>query len=123
MITLREKVKRQKCWHDVTVVLSIMVLVAFAGNSFMDHLFGAFQFVSHSSPQNEVSYRIESGDTLWTLASTMLEPGEDIRNKIITIRKINGLTPNQSLIPGQIVRIPVKSTNDPGFRYAMKERR
>ena len=122
-MTLREKLKRQKRWHDVTIVLSIIVLAAFAGISFMDHLFGAFQFVNHSSSQNEVSYRIESGDTLWTVASTMLEPGEDIRNKIIAIRKINGLTPNQSLIPGQIVIIPVKYRDDVGFRYALKERR
>ena len=123
MITLRGKVKRQKRWHDVTVALSILVLVAFAGISFMDHLFEAFRFVNNASPLNEVSYRIESGDTLWTLASTMLEPGEDIRNKIIAIRKINGLTPNQSLIPGQIVIIPVKYRDDVGFRYALKERR
>jgi len=122
-MTLREKLKRQKRWHDVTIVLSIIVLVAFAGISFMDHLFESFQFVSNASPQHEVSYRIESGDTLWTLASTIVEPGEDIRNKIIAIRKINGMTPNQSLIPGQVVRIPVKHTNDAGYRYALKERR
>lgn len=123
MMTLREKVKRQKRWHDLTIALSILVLAAFAGISCMDHLFVAFRAISDTSPQPEVSYRIESGDTLWTLASTMVEPGEDIRNKIIAIRKINGLTPNQSLIPGQIVRIPVKHADDAGFRYALKEQR
>ena len=61
---------------------------------------------SASSPSITMEHRVQSGDTLWDLASDVTGPGEDIREVVEVIRHINGLT-SSNLTPGQILMIPV----------------
>ena len=52
-----------------------------------------------------VEYVVGAGDTLWAVAGSYLEPGEDVRATISDIRRLTGL--ESSLIyPGQILLIP-----------------
>jgi nucleoid-associated protein YgaU len=60
---------------------------------------------SASSPTITVEHRVQSGDTLWDLASEITGPGEDVREVIEVIRTINELT-TSNLTPGQILLLP-----------------
>lgn len=51
-----------------------------------------------------VTYRVRSGDTLWTIASD-LEIGGDVRGVVSEIREINGLD-GSLIIPGQWLELP-----------------
>ena len=116
----RSKLKRRHLWHDTSIVLSILVIMAFSGVMMKDHMFASFENLLNTNPIQEVSYKIATGDTLWVLASQIVHPDEDVRDKIIAIRKLNGLTPTQSLIPGQIIKIPMKNFDDSGLRYTLR---
>ena len=119
-MTFQSKLKRRHFWHDTSIVLSILVIMAFSGVIMKDHMFASFENLLNTNPIQEVSYKIASGDTLWVLASQIVHPDEDVRDKIIAIRKLNGLTPTQSLIPGQIIKIPMKNLDDSGLRYTLR---
>jgi len=116
-MTLREKLQRQKSWHDMTITLSVAVLIVCSSLMLKDHLFASFETFLAPNQIHEVSYKISAGDTLWLLASKTVQSNEDIRDKIIAIRDLNGMTPTQPLMPGQIVRIPMKRFEDSGMRY------
>ena len=119
-MTCRSKFKRRHLWHNTSIVLSILVILAFSGVMMKDHMFASFENLLNANPIQEVSYKIASGDTLWVLASKVVHPDEDVRDKIIAIRKLNGFTPTQSLIPGQIIKIPMKNLDDSGLRYTLR---
>ena len=119
-MTFQSKLKRRHFWHDTSIVLSILVIMAFSGVIMKDHMFSSFENLLNTNPIQEVSYKIATGDTLWVLASQIVHPDEDVRDKIIAIRKLNGLTPTQSLIPGQIIKIPMKNLDDSGLRYTLR---
>lgn len=120
-MTLRSKLKRQNRWHEYAVILSILVIIGCAGKSVMDHLFVKFDYVYAPRAIHEVTYRITAGDTLWLLASRTMQSNEDIRDKIIAIRTLNGLTPTQSLMPGQIIKIPMVRIIDSDMRYTLRD--
>jgi len=119
-MTCHFKLKRRHLWHDTSIVLSILVIMAFSGVTMKDHMFASFENLLNTNPIQEISYKIATGDTLWVLASQIVHPDEDVRDKIIAIRKMNGLTPTQSLIPGQIIKIPMKNFDDSGLRYTLR---
>jgi len=114
------KFKRRHFLHDTSVVLSILVVVAFAGIVAKDHMFVTLENLLAPKQIHEVSYKIVSGDTLWSLAGITVQPDEDVRDKIIAIRNLNGLTPTQALVPGQIIKIPMKRVDDSGLRYTLR---
>lgn len=116
-MTTRSKIRRQKPWTKATIILSIFILVACLGVSAKDHLFASIEELIYPKSIHEITYRISSGDTLWLLAGKTVQEGEDVRDKVIAIRKMNGLTATQSLIPGQTIRIPMKSSADSVLRY------
>lgn len=62
-------------------------------------------------PQNPMSgwvlYNVESGDTLWNLAKTFLGSW----TKYNIIMSLNNL-PNETIYPGQILKIPLKNPNN-----------
>ncbi len=120
-MTLQAKLQRHKLWHDVTITLSILILIAFVGVNLKDHMFASIGEIFDPKPVQEITYKISSGDTLWILASKTTRADEDVRDKIIAIQKCNGLTPTQALIPGQIIKIPMRQVDDPGMRYTFKD--
>lgn len=59
--------------------------------------------------QTDVKYQliyIESGDTLWSIASKYVPDNEEIRKFIYEIRQLNDIEPSK-LQPGQVLKIPV----------------
>lgn len=60
---------------------------------------------AESPPPPTNGYVVVSGDTLWSIASGQIEPGEDVRVVIADIREASGLT-GSGIYPGQVLRIP-----------------
>jgi LysM repeat protein len=52
-----------------------------------------------------MSYRVQSGDTLWEIAGTMAEPSEDVRSVIGRIKELNDLS-SSSIQQGQVLLLP-----------------
>lgn len=51
--------------------------------------------------------QIEYGDTIWDIAKNNISKGEDIRDYIYEIRKINNLD-TANIYPGKIILVPIK---------------
>ena len=51
------------------------------------------------------TYRVQSGDSLWTIAEAVAAPNEDVRGVVASIRSLNDL--DGSLIhPGDVLVVP-----------------
>ncbi|MEW6723595.1 MAG: LysM peptidoglycan-binding domain-containing protein [Bacillota bacterium] len=48
---------------------------------------------------------VEPGDTLWAIAQRYTSPGQDLRELVWELRRINQL-PDALLHPGQVLRVP-----------------
>ena len=53
------------------------------------------------------SYLVQEGDSLWGIASTIKAPGEDVRDLIIEIRDLNGLSTGNISAGSEIV-LPIR---------------
>ena len=106
--------------HRFNMALCSAVLIILTGNVLFCSLSEELSEIFSPNPPQIISYKVGTGDTLWSIASKAVLPGEDIREKIIVMRRINGLSPNQVLMPGQAVQVPVKRIEDTGFRYTLK---
>jgi hypothetical protein len=53
----------------------------------------------------ESSVVVQQGDTLWSIAATVADSGDDVRAVIADIRELNGLS-DASLVPGQSLVLP-----------------
>lgn len=49
---------------------------------------------------------VEPGDTLWSLAARHGPPGQDPRDLVEELARLNGLGPSHRLKPGQALRLP-----------------
>lgn len=47
------------------------------------------------------------GDTLWSIASDVAAPGEDLREVVAEIQRLNGMS-SASIAAGDVVRVPVR---------------
>ena len=56
-------------------------------------------------PVPAIEYVVAAGDTLWDIAAAHVEPGEDVRPLIASIKAQSGLT-SSALQPGQVLSIP-----------------
>ena len=61
--------------------------------------------VEAGSPQQVDHVTVRSGDTLWEIAATATEPGEDVRATIHRILELNGMT-SSTIRPGQLLVVP-----------------
>lgn len=58
-----------------------------------------------SAPQVE-RHVVAPGETLWQIAATITEPGEDVRDVVGDLVRLNAL-PDSSLLAGQTIVVPV----------------
>ena len=64
-----------------------------------------FSHCSAMPKNNEIeSIVVSTGDTLWSIASEYKKPGEDVREYIYELRKLNNLE-NCIIYPGQKIKI------------------
>ncbi|WP_296914342.1 LysM peptidoglycan-binding domain-containing protein [uncultured Megasphaera sp.] len=62
---------------------------------------------SYQPSQEYVSVAVESGQTVWQLASVVADEDTDVRQVMDSILKENGLTGTSDIRPGQVLRLPV----------------
>ena len=58
-------------------------------------------------PAATASVVVKPGDTLWALAGDVAAPGEDVRDVILEIQRLNGRG-TADLVAGQIIRLPTE---------------
>lgn len=106
--------------HRLSVVLCCLVLSFYTAQVLSG--FCATELRELFSPQASriITYKAASGDTLWSIAAEFTAHSEDVRDKVIAIRKLNGLSPNQVLQPGQTIQVPLTGVQDRDFRYTYK---
>lgn len=64
-----------------------------------------FSHCSAMPKNNEIeSIVVSTGDTLWSIASEYKKPGQDVREYIYELRKLNNLE-NCTIYPGQEIQI------------------
>lgn len=57
--------------------------------------------------QQYVPVRIHAGDTVWNIAATAADGRNDVRDVVDGIIKVNNLSNNDDIYPGQVLKIPV----------------
>ncbi len=80
----------------ITLLLLFMINLCFPTN-----------IVSGTQQAKFITYRVEDGDTLWSVAEKYHFSDKDIRETIYEINKVNQLGKNEYLIVGKIIKIPV----------------
>ena len=63
-----------------------------------------------SASQEYVSVRVEPGQTVWQLASVVVDEDTDVRQVIQSILDENNLTGDRAIQPGQVLRLPVAAS-------------
>jgi LysM repeat protein len=58
------------------------------------------------SPVETIDYDVPSGDSLWSIADSVTEEGEDLRGVVATIRHLNDLS-TVVIRPGDVLELPV----------------
>jgi nucleoid-associated protein YgaU len=84
------------------LVLVLALVTAVAAGSWLGPLFGGGG--GHLRLVGESSVVVQSGDTLWSIASS-LDRGGDVRTLVDEIQELNGLR-DAHLMPGQILLVP-----------------
>jgi LysM repeat protein len=82
-----------------------LVIISTTVAAFVLLLATAVHALSSGDPIPTVDYRVHAGDTLWSIAAEVTEPGQDIRSTIAAIEGINGLD-GAYLQIGQTLSIP-----------------
>ncbi|MUP59019.1 peptidoglycan-binding protein LysM [Veillonellaceae bacterium M2-4] len=67
-------------------------------------------WVSPAKDMTYVTVQVHEGDTLWHYAHVIAVQQEDVRPVVDRIVTINGLQEDESLQPGQMLKIPVLVT-------------
>jgi LysM repeat protein len=82
-----------------------LVIISTTVAAFVLLLATAVHALSSGDPTPTVDYRVHAGDTLWSIATEITEPGHDIRSTIAMIEGLNGLDGGYLQI-GQTLSIP-----------------
>lgn len=93
----------------ITYVFSLLILICSIGILTGNSIFDLRPMEPISDQANQyTTVIIGPGDTLWSVAVSAVNGKEDIRAKVIEIRNFNQLSANQSVHPGQQIKVPLK---------------
>ncbi|MGI6257560.1 MAG: cell division suppressor protein YneA [Anaerovoracaceae bacterium] len=101
---MRKKSHRLKSRIRFTIFITIMIMFAVAG---VNTIIG-LNDVSGQEQQTYVSVTVQSGDTLWSIASKHMPSDMDQRKAVYIIKKHNKET-DGSLVPGQVIKVPTNN--------------
>lgn len=87
-----------------TQILAIRFLILLLALSSAFLLLG--NSVSADEPVQLTEHVVQPGDTLWTIASDLAGPDEDVRASISELKRLNGLT-SSALAVGQVLSVPL----------------
>lgn len=82
-----------------------LVVISTTVAAFVLLLATAVHAMTGGTPVATVDYRVHAGDTLWSIAAEITDPGGDVRSTIATIEASNGLD-GAFLQVGQTLSIP-----------------
>lgn len=85
----------------VLVVLALLVVLGgvVGGRAVADGPQQATEVTTHA---------VMAGETLWQIAADVAAPGEDVRDVVLRLQELNGLS-SASLLAGQVLLLPVGS--------------
>ena len=85
--------------------LRALVIISTTVAAFVLLLATAVHAMTGGAPAPTVDYRVHAGDTLWSIAAEITDPGGDVRSTVATIEAYNGLE-GAFLQVGQTLSIP-----------------
>ncbi len=97
-LTGRRPAWQRRVIRNRLVAAVVIVVVAVGG------LVGAVD--ADTGPQQTVEHRVADGDTLWSVAATITDPGDDVRASVRVLMELNALT-ESDLVIGQVILVPV----------------
>lgn len=105
---MKKSILRRIKWGNVSLLLATGAVVA-AGAWSMYHRQPLFDY-SQLSPNHVVtySYRIQEGDTLWHIASTVALPQDDLQRLVFRIMEDNKIKDPGAIQPGTVIQITVE---------------
>ncbi len=62
--------------------------------------------VGGENSTNYISYCIQQGDTLWSIAQSITKGNKDVRETLYKIRKLNGLEDSCAIKTGETILLP-----------------
>ncbi len=83
-------------------VAFMLILMTFTTNTILGN-----NFTNGLTKETFTQVIVESGDSLWNIASKFGPQNQDPRKMVDKIRQANGISDNQSIQPGQILLVPV----------------
>jgi hypothetical protein len=86
---------------------ALLVTVAVAGGVVLGFVGGRADAASIPEPVPTVRVVVERGDTLWSFAASIAEPGEDLRDVVREIQRLNDMD-SAGLLAGEVVELPVR---------------
>ena len=82
----------------VAVAVMFGIVLGFAG--------GRADAAAAPEAPETVGVVVQPGDTLWAFAARVAEPGEDLRDVVREIQRLNGMG-SANLVAGEVVQLPV----------------
>lgn len=89
--------KKHISFHYILILAALLVMVTQLGWSYY-----------HTDAQY-VTINVHAGDTVWDIASAANDGKSDVRSIVYDIVKVNHLSGNDDIYPGQALQVPVNS--------------
>ncbi len=93
--------RRARTGRVIALVLAVMIAA----------IIGPQAFAAGTGPVEPVvadSYTVGSGETLWGIASALTAPGQDVRDTVAEIQRLNAMS-GGDLLAGEQIYVPVVS--------------
>lgn len=105
---MKKSILRRIKWENVSLLMAT-VAVAVAGAYGIYHHKPVFDY-GKVLPSHVVtySYRIQEGDTLWHVASTVALPEDDLQRLVFRIMEDNRIKNPGAIQPGTVIQITVE---------------